>query len=162
MGSDIRPTWAQLPAQDLCRLVAPEPRVLLYKARELRERVWAMPGCVESTQYLVTSIKYFKRCQVAEGRLVLSSFKMTSNTLCAFHGPDIDLISFNLLNNPLPSMMLLSPSSRRQCYSPPQRSLLGEPPPPESREAKPFLASGDRGAGRQGLECPRSREPLGD
>lgn len=82
MGSDIRPTWAQLPAQDLCHLVAPEPRVLLYKARELRERVWAMPGCVESTQYLVTSIKYFKRCQVAEGRLVLSSFKMTTNTHC--------------------------------------------------------------------------------
>lgn len=75
MGSDIRPTWAQLPAQDLCCLVALEPWVLLYKARELRERVWAMPGCVESTQYLVTSIKYFKHCQVTEGRLVLSSLK---------------------------------------------------------------------------------------
>ena len=58
--------------------------------------------------------------------------------------------------------MLLSPSSRRRCYSPPQGSLLGEPPPPESREAKPFPASGHRGAGRQGLECPCSREPLGD
>lgn len=58
-------------------------------------------------------------------------------------------------------MLSLSPFSRRRCYSPPRGSLLGEPTP-ESREAELFPAGGDRGAGRQGLGRPRSREPLGD